>query len=280
MLGLTGYAENPVPSEKRMAADSFEALLELMATLRGADGCPWDRKQTARTLKPYVIEEAHEVIEAVDSDDPDRLRDELGDLLFQVVFQARIGEEKGQFTTSDVCAAIVDKMRRRHPHVFGDQHFESADEVHANWEQLKARERKAKGERSVLAGVPSSMPSLTRAFRLSDKAAKVGFDWPDISGVLAKVHEEADELAEARGETAEALEHEYGDLLFALANMGRFIDIHPEEALRAANERFIQRFHHIERDLARRGVAWEDATLDEMEDLWQLAKQQEQGRGS
>lgn len=266
-------------SEKHAAADSFEALLELMATLRGDEGCPWDRRQTAKTLKPYVIEEAHEVIEAIDSGDPARVRDELGDLLFQVVFQARIGEENDQFTTADVCAAIVDKMRRRHPHVFGDQRFESADEVHTNWEQLKARERKEQHEdQSVLAGVPSSMPALTRAFRLSDKAAKVGFDWPDIGGVLAKVHEETDELAAELGGSTRKLEHEYGDLLFALANMGRFIDIHPEEALRAANERFIQRFHHIEQDLAGRGVAWEDASLDEMEALWQLAKLKEQDR--
>jgi MazG family protein len=268
----------------RLASKAFGGLLQQVATLRGEGGCPWDRAQTAASMRPYVIEEAHEVVEAIDAGDPARLADELGDLLLQVVFQAQLAAEQGLFDAGDVCRSIVDKMERRHPHVFGDGAdaggaAPDAAAVLASWERIKAREKRDAPDRedTVLSGVPAAMPALLRAARLSDKASAVGFDWPSVDGVLDKVEEEIGELREAVTGDGAGVEHELGDLLFALANLGRTLSIGAEDALRAANDRFVSRFHVIERTLSERGVPFEEATLEQMEALWQQAKIEEAG---
>jgi nucleoside triphosphate diphosphatase len=253
-------------------------LLEIMDKLRDPGGCPWDREQSLRTLTPYLLEEAHEVIEAIEAGDVTHHKEELGDLLFQVVFQARIAREEGKFDFAQVCEAISDKLTRRHPHVFGDVAVSGSREVVKNWERIKADERKQKGQtpRSAIGGVPVSLPALVRAERLTEKAGAVGFDWPDAKSVLAKVREELDELTEAiEGGAPERIEHELGDLLFAVANLGRWVKAHPEEALRGTLRRFESRFHHIERALAQRGKSPRESTLREMDALWNEAKQRE-----
>src|ERR1700730_14771139 len=221
------------PSSLAQAATAERAvrrLLEIMDKLRDPGGCPWDREQTLRTLTPYLLEEAHEVIEALEAGDVSHHKEELGDLLFQVVFQARIAREEGKFDFAQVCDATSDKLTRRHPHVFGDVAVSGSREVVKNWERIKADERKQKGEspRSAIGGVPVSLPALVRAERLTEKAGAVGFDWPDAGSVLAKVREELDELAEAmEGGVPERVEQELGDLLFAVANLGRWGEAHP-----------------------------------------------------
>lgn len=251
----------------------YRQLLDLMATLRGPHGCPWDRAQTRESLRPYVLEEAYEVVEAIDRGDPGPIREELGDLLFQVVFQAQIGSEQEEFDMEAVSRSIVEKMRRRHPHVFGADRAAGEREANLSWELIKTREREAQGGRaSVLDGVPTALPSLVRAARLSDKASHVGFDWPDLRGVLDKVHEEIGELEAAIGGDGSSVEHEYGDVLFALANLGRFLDLGPEDSLRLANERFIHRFQYVERELAEEGIPFPEAGLHRMEQAWQRAK--------
>ncbi len=259
----------------------FDDLVDLVASLRAEDGCPWDRAQTARSMRQYVIEEAFEVVEALDARDDDRLRDELGDLLFQIVFQARVAAEEGRFDVDDVCRGIAEKMRRRHPHVFGDRRLHDGAEVQRSWERDKVAQRRRRDpDASLLGTVPRTMPALLVAHRLSDKAAAVGFDWPDVRGILDKVREETVELAEAvaAGERA-GVEHEFGDLLFALANLGRHLDVNPEDALREANGRFAARFAHVERSLRERGSDPARSTLDEMERLWQEAKEMEGAAG-
>jgi tetrapyrrole methylase family protein/MazG family protein len=258
-------------------------LLAIMDRLRDPGGCPWDREQTLRSLTPYLLEEAHEVIEAIEAGDAAHHREELGDLLFQVVFQSRIAREEGKFDFAAVCDAIAEKLTRRHPHVFGDVSVSGSREVVKNWERIKADERKAEGEgpRSAIGGVPTGLPALVRAERVTEKAGAVGFDWPDVKGVLAKVREELVELEEAvsrgSGSAAEqqAVEHELGDLLFALANLGRFVKVHPEEALRAAVRRFEGRFHHIEDRLREAGRTPRESTLEEMDRYWNEAKLRE-----
>ena len=266
-----------------VAHDPFRAqascarLLGIMDTLRNPGGCPWDREQTLRTLTPYLLEEAHEVIEAIESGDVRHHLEELGDLLFQVVFHARIAQEAGWFDFAAVCDGIADKLTRRHPHVFADASVSGSAEVKKNWERIKAEERAARGDkqRSAIGGVPPSLPALIRAERMTEKAAAVGFDWPDTAGVLAKVREE---LAELEHELAQPhadrgrVEAELGDLLFALANLGRFVKVHPEEALRGTLRRFEGRFHHIEARLAEQGRTPRDSTLPEMDALWDEAK--------
>jgi len=265
----------PPMSEPEIA---MRRLLDIMDQLRDPGGCPWDREQTLRTLTPYVLEEAHEVVEAIEAGDVAHHREELGDLLFQVVFQARIAKEEGKFDFAQVCEGIADKLTRRHPHVFGDLNVSGSREVVQNWERIKADERKQKGEapRSAIGGVPVALPALIRAERLTEKAGAVGFDWPDARAVLAKVREELDELTEAmeRG-GPEEVDHELGDLLFAVANLGRWVKAHPEEALRGALRRFESRFHHIERALGARGKSPRDSTLAEMDALWDDAKERE-----
>ncbi len=266
------------------AGHAVERLQEIMRRLRAPDGCPWDREQDLKSLRPYLIEEAYEVLEEMDrvaeggSWAP--LKEELGDLLFQIVFHAHLAQEQGHFSLSDVAGAIADKLERRHPHVFGGGETKAgnATEVLENWARLKAKERKAKQghEGSVLDGVPKDAPALQRAERLTEKASRIGFDWPDVDGVLAKVDEEVGELKEAlaSGDRA-ALEHELGDALFALANLGRKAGIAPEDALRAANGRFTSRFHAVEAGLRAQGVPFGEATLEQMDALWDEAKRQE-----
>ena len=257
---------------------ALRRLLDIMDRLRDPGGCPWDREQTLRTLTPYLLEEAHEVIEAIEAGDVAHHKEELGDLLFQVVFQARIAKEEGKFDFAQVCDVIAEKLTRRHPHVFADVEVSGSGEVIRNWERIKADERKEKGQapRSAIGGVPVSLPALVRAERLTEKAGAVGFDWPDAKSVLAKVREELDELTEAMEAGSPArIEHEVGDLLFAVANLGRWLKAHPEEALRGTLRRFESRFHHIEARLLDRGKSPRDSTLAEMDALWNEAKERE-----
>ncbi len=245
-----------------------------MARLRGPDGCPWDREQTLASLRPYVLEETYEVLEAIDAGDPREHCEELGDLLLQVVFQAQLTKEAGSFAFEDVAEAISNKLVARHPHVFGDASVKDAEGVLKQWAALKKKEKEAKGGgKSVLEGVPREMPALARAERLSEKASRVGFDWPDASGPRAKVDEELRELdaAIASGDRP-AIEHELGDVLFAVANLSRKLALAPEEALRGTVGRFIERFMHIERGLELAGVPHGQATLEQMERLWNEAK--------
>ena len=255
-------------------AEAIRKLLGIMDKLRDPGGCPWDREQTLRTLTPYLLEEAHEVVEAIETGDALHHKEELGDLLFQVVFQARIAREEGRFDFADVCEAISQKLTRRHPHVFGDVAVSGSSEVVRNWERIKADERKAKGEtRSAIGGVPVALPALIRAERLTEKAGAVGFDWPDAESVVAKVREELGELLEAmEGGDRGRMESELGDLLFAVANLGRWLKVHPEEALRGTLRRFESRFHHIEDRLRERGSSPRESTLAEMDALWNEAK--------
>jgi MazG family protein len=257
------------------ASDSMQRLLDIMDKLRDPGGCPWDREQTLRTLTPYLLEEAHEVIEAIEAGDAQHHKEELGDLLFQVVFQSRIAREEGKFDFAQVCDGIADKLTRRHPHVFGDVSVSGSKEVVKNWERIKADERKEKGleARSAIGGVPAGLPALVRAERLTEKAGAVGFDWPDAPAVMDKVREELGELEHAlAGGKPEEIEHELGDLLFALANLGRFVRVHPEEALRATLRRFTDRFHYIEEKLQQRGKTPRESNLAEMDALWNEAK--------
>ncbi|NOK21645.1 nucleoside triphosphate pyrophosphohydrolase [Corallococcus carmarthensis] len=257
----------------------LERLVEIMGRLRAEGGCPWDREQDLRSLRPYLTEEAFEVLDEMDrvSDGgPWRpLCEELGDLLFQIVFHAQLAAELGEFTMADVCAAISDKITSRHPHVFGDQQVEGAEQVLANWAQLKAEERKKKTGRagSVLDGVPTAAPSLLRAERLTEKASRIGFDWPDLAGVRGKLDEELRELDEAIASGGrDAIEHELGDVLFSLANLARFVKTPAEDALRMATRRFVSRFQYIEAKLHEEQVPFGGATLEHMERHWQAAK--------
>ena len=256
------------------ASELFTELVEIMARLRGENGCPWDREQTSESIKPYLVEETYEVLEAIDEQDPVKLREELGDLMLQIVFHAQMAEEVGSFTLADVLAGINDKLRRRHPHVFGDVKAETAQEVLFNWEQIKKAERqKARGQASLLDGVPRELPALLRAHRLQEKASRVGFDWKEAHEVLLKVEEEFAELRTAmQGQAAEEVEAELGDLLFSLVNLSRFLAVNPEEALRKTIARFIARFRYIEEELSRRGGSLRQATLQELDALWAEAK--------
>ncbi|MBY0421061.1 MAG: nucleoside triphosphate pyrophosphohydrolase [Parvularculaceae bacterium] len=256
------------------AAAALDRLLAIMARLRTpGTGCPWDLEQTFRTIAPYTVEEAYEVADAIERDDLGALKEELGDLLFQVVFHARMAEEIGAFAFADVAEALSDKMERRHPHVFGDGDARSAAAQTAAWEDQKAEERRLKGAASLLDDVPVSLPGLTRAVKLQNRAARIGFDWTNARDVLAKIAEEAGELerAAASGDR-DAVEDEFGDLLFVVANLSRHLDVDPEASLRRANEKFSRRFRHIERRLSERPAEAAPATLDEMEGYWNEAK--------
>src|SRR5712692_9437333 len=255
----------------------FERLLDVMMRLRAPDGCPWDRVQTRTSLKPYLIEEAYEVLEAIESGRSAPLQEELGDLLFQVVFHARLAEELGEFTTADLLRQLIDKMVRRHPHVFGDATVGTASEVLAQWEVIKQREAEQAGrQRSVIAGVPRSLPSLLRAQRLQAKAARVNFDWPDARAAWAKVEEEIREAGDAiaSGE-ARRVQEELGDALFSLVNVARLSSIDAEEALQGAIEKFRRRFTEMEADLTARGKSLGAVPQDELERAWEAAKDRE-----
>ncbi len=253
-------------------------LVEIMARLRDPEtGCPWDVAQSFATIAPYTIEEAYEVADAIEREAWGELKGELGDLLFQSVFHARMAEEEGLFSFHDVANHMADKMVARHPHVFGDQAgIDSAEAQTENWETMKAAERAARAEHGVLDGVALGLPALLRAYKLQKRAARVGFDWGAVGPVLDKIAEEAREVAEARDELGhEALTEEIGDLLFALANLSRHLDVDPEAALRHANAKFTRRFAAIEAGLAAQGKAPQEATLEEMDALWIAAKAQE-----
>jgi tetrapyrrole methylase family protein/MazG family protein len=253
----------------------FTRLTSIMRRLRSPGGCPWDAEQTHGSLKRYLLEECYEVIEAIDTGDDALLAEELGDLMLQPVFHAAIAEERGAFTMDDVLAAICDKLERRHPHVFGDQEIRTSDEQIANWERIKQREKM--GERtSAIAGVPPQLPALMKAHKVTEKAARVGFDWPDVDGVFAKVMEELKEFEETMAEgDQERMEAELGDLLFAIVNLGRFLRLDPEEALRKTIDRFGRRFRHVEASLHAAGRSLPESTLEEMDRLWEEAKQKE-----
>jgi MazG family protein len=259
----------------------MKELLEIMARLRDPEtGCPWDRKQTFATIAPYTIEEAYEVADAIERDDMPELRDELGDLLFQVVFYAQMAKEQGEFEFDDVVQAICDKMRRRHPHVFGEVEIGSAEEQRRAWEEHKREEREAKtsGEPpSLLDGVAGALPALIRAEKLQKRAARAGFDWPDPSGVFAKVHEELDEVAEEleQGIGHERLAEEIGDLLFACVNLARHAGVDAETALTVGSRKFERRFRAMEQRLAKEGKRLDEMDMDEMEAQWQQVKSTE-----
>jgi len=258
---------------------SFERLVGIMRRLRGPGGCPWDAVQTHGSLRRYLIEETYEVIEAIDKNDPELLKEELGDLLLQPIFHAAIAEERGEFSTGDVIETICDKLVRRHPHVFGDQVVKSADEQVENWERIKKRE-KGEERKSALAGIPPQMPALMKAQKLTEKAARVGFDWEHVDQVFAKVLEELRELEETMvAGDQERMEAELGDLLFAIVNLGRFLTLDPEQALGKTISRFTKRFTFIEDALHGSGKSMKDATLAEMDLLWEEAKTREHERG-
>ncbi|MBK1723465.1 nucleoside triphosphate pyrophosphohydrolase [Thiocystis violacea] len=260
---------------------SIDDLLGIMARLRDPDGgCPWDLKQTFRSILPYTLEEAYEVAEAIEQDDMPGLRDELGDLLLQVVFHARMAEEQGIFDFSAVVRSICDKMMRRHPHVFGDTELGDADAVHARWERIKAAERAEKGDQApkgVLSGVAQALPALVRAEKLQRRAARVAFDWDEIAGVFEKVREELEECRETLADHADPTErvHEVGDLLFSCVNLARHMGVDAEQALRAANHRFERRFGQVETALRAQGREPGPDQREEMEIQWGLAKDRE-----
>jgi tetrapyrrole methylase family protein / MazG family protein len=251
----------------------FDRLVGIMAMLRSPAGCPWDRAQDSTSLKPYLLEEAYEVLEAIEEGTPDKLKDELGDLLFQVIFHAQLARERGEFDIDDVLAGTIAKMTRRHPHVFGSAAASTPKEALQNWEEIKRQEKTATHTTSVLDGVPRQLPSLLRAQRLQDKAARVGFDWSQVEQVWEKLAEELQELRAAMsGANRAKIEEELGDALFSLVNLARFLEINPDEALHKTTTKFIQRFQFIERELSRQGKTPKQADLAEMEALWEQAK--------
>jgi nucleoside triphosphate diphosphatase len=261
------------------------ALIEIMAALRTpGTGCPWDLEQSFATIAPYTIEEAYEVADAIARGDLGDLREELGDLLLQVVFHARMAQEQGAFDFGDVVQAITEKLLRRHPHVFGDARGLNVGAVNELWERIKAQEKAARaangkpaGEAGALAGVPATLPALTRALKLQEKAGKVGFDWNDPRAVLSKIREEADEIEAALdGNDRDTAGREVGDLLFAVVNLARHLKADPEAVLRATNRKFERRFSSIERALAAQGKSPRESTLAEMDALWDAAKAEEQ----
>ncbi len=268
------------------ATDAFERLYEIIVRLRAPDGCPWDREQTPSTMRGHLLEEAYESIEAIESDRPEDIREELGDLYLLVTMIARMYEEDGRFRVEDTLESICEKLVRRHPHVFGEAQVSSADDVLHQWQRIKVEQEGKRAKTGALDGVSRALPSLERAFALQRKAAKVGFDWPSLSGVRDKLHEEIDEVVEAAGgesalaagrrdaDTADAaLEREIGDMLFSAVNLARYLGVDPSTALNRANTKFTERFHHIERELARTGKQPSQEHFELMDELWDASKQ-------
>jgi tetrapyrrole methylase family protein/MazG family protein len=252
----------------------FQELLNIMERLRGEKGCPWDKEQTRESLKPYIVEEAYELLEAIEENDPEKIKEELGDLLFQIVFQSQIARENKEFDMSEIIDKIAKKMVSRHPHVFGNTTCSTSDEVVAQWEVQKKREGKLR--ESILEGVPETLPSLLRAHRLQKRAAGVGFDWERADDVLKKLDEELKEFKEALGtKNKDMIEDELGDIFFMLVNISRFIGVNPEDAHRKTISKFIHRFRYIEMNAAEQGRKMSDMTLDEMDKLWDEAKGRE-----
>lgn len=262
----------------------FHKLVELMDILRGPNGCPWDKEQTRETLKPFLVEEAFEVLAALDSEEPAQLREELGDLLLQVLFHSRISKERREFDIHDVCRTVYEKMVRRHPHVFGDAHYSDARELLRDWEDLKAAEKEISGRKSeprtsLLDGIPARLPAVYTTYQISAKAARVGFDWPDVRGLRTKLDEEFEELLAALQAGDESrVKDEVGDLLFTAVNVARFLEIDPETALHRANEKFSRRFRAMEEHFASRGQTLKEVSVEEMESFWRTeARSRESG---
>ncbi len=256
--------------------EGFDGLVEIMRRLRSPGGCPWDREQTKESLKPYVVEETYEVLEAIDEGDPEKLREELGDLLLQVVFLAQLADEAGEFDVHDVIRGISEKLVRRHPHVFGGEKKDTAEEVIESWASIKVEEKKEKGPSSILEGVPKQMPALLRAHRVTEKVSRVGFDWSSVDDVFRKLEEELEEFEDAvSGRDRGKMEDELGDVIFALVNVARFLGVNPEEALKKTISRFVGRFMYIEEVLEHQGVDIREAGMEEMERLWREAKRVE-----
>ena len=290
----------------RSTGEKFERAVEVMSRLRAPGGCPWDREQTFDTIKPYTLEETYEVLEAIDSRDWEELKGELGDLLLQVLFYAEMAQEEGHFTIDDVLDRLAEKLIARHPHVFGDAVAKTSADVLRNWQALKVAEKKQRSgdqvpqNESVLAGVSSKIPALLEAYKLSSRAAHVGFEWPEFSGLVEKLEEEVEELQEQlagypapgprppnRGlagaaaakvpqELRDRMEDEVGDLLFTAVNIARYLQLDPESALRKTNRKFKRRFQHVEAALQARGQGFEQVSLEELESLWQDSKQTDQ----
>jgi tetrapyrrole methylase family protein/MazG family protein len=272
------------------AGEWFERLAEVQERLRAPNGCPWDREQTHASLRTYLIEEAYEVLEALESGDDAKFAEEMGDLLLQIVFHSQIAKEEGRFTVSDVIREVHDKMVRRHPHVFGEKRAKDSAEVLKNWEQSKKEERAAAGEKngngsreeakdaSLLDGVSKALPAALEGFQLTRRAARIGFDWDNVEGVFEKMNEEAGELRQAlRAKDAHKAEEEMGDLLFAAVNLARYLHIDPEIALKKANTKFSMRFRRMEELAAKSGTALADVPRGQMEELWDTAKRAEKG---
>jgi MazG family protein len=278
-------------SESNRAAAQFTRLVEIMATLRGPGGCPWDREQTIDTLKPFVLEETYEVLEAIDRHDHHALCEELGDFVFEAVFLAQLEAEAGHFSIADSLTSVADKLVRRHPHIFaresGEAAIDSAERVRTRWEEIKAQERAANATpdqpKTLLSGIAPTLPALARAFHISTRAASVGFDWAGPGDVVEKIREEVAELQEVVEQGAASAidqaraEEEMGDLLFAIANLSRKLDIEPEAALRRANDKFTRRFEQLEQNFTARGQKLEHATLEQMEAEWQSIKKDHEG---
>ena len=277
--------KKPAGSRKESAGEWFERLVKLQARLRAANGCPWDVEQTHLTLRTYLIEEAYEVLEALESGDDAKFAEELGDLLLQVVFHAQIAMEEKRFTAADVVREIHQKMVRRHPHVFGEKRAKDATEVLKNWEQIKAEERRVQKQQgtspsetsqapaSLLDGIPHTLPAVMQGYQLTRRASRIGFDWDDVEGVIAKLQEELSELGAARtAQSSEQIEDELGDVLFAAVNLARFLKVDPEIALKRTNAKFTSRFQEMERLARASGRALADVPRSEMELLWEWAK--------
>ncbi len=252
---------------------SFEKLVDLMQILRGEKGCPWDKEQTHKSLRNCLLEEAYEVIETLDEENPDKLKEELGDLLLQILFHSQIAKENKHFTIDDVVKAIIDKIIRRHPHVFSNVSLKNSKEVLLNWEQIKLKEKKDAGYSSILDGIPKYIPSLLKAHRIQDRVARVGFDWEHISDVYNKIDEELKEFKEAyERKDQKAILEELGDVFFSLVNIARFLNTNPEEALEKTISKFIKRFKYIEKHIHSKKKSFTDYDLVELEKLWEESK--------
>ena len=257
------------------ATESFRKLIEIVDTLMGENGCPWDNVQTRESLKPYLVEETYEVLEALDTNDPDQIKDELGDLLYQILFHSKISSKNNEFDIKDVLNNLKEKMVRRHPHVFKEGQVNTPDQVIERWEEIKKEEKTHSNHPSILDSVPKQLPSLLKAQKLQKKAAKEGFDWDEISDVFDKLDEEIAEFKSAVLEGKDTnIQSELGDILFVLVNIAKFKKIDAEEALRSTNNKFIKRFQHIEKEVAKQGKTLKETSLEDMERHWQNAKKQ------
>ena len=254
-------------------SQAFEKLIEILKTLRGPGGCPWDQEQTHKDINPYLLEEAHEVVESIDREDFPNLKEELGDLLVHILFHCELASEKNHFNAMQVADGATEKLIRRHPHVFGNEKAETVNDVLVNWEKIKQKEGKEKKRDSILDGLPKALPALVKSLRISEKASRVGFDWPSQDGVVEKIEEELGELKSAmdKKDSLET-ESELGDLLFAICNLGRFLKIDPETALRKSTERFSHRFQWMEKAAKEKNKSLQSLTLHEWEDFWNRAK--------